>query len=139
MKYDITGNLPYHQQEKDFDLMEVAVLVREHWGNEKLRQYLEALNPKDAVTGSVIGDKLKAAEINQGKSGEVWLSALTAQAKDAEVARCMQWALRPVLLSHNQRKAALKLAAQAFARRRSLKQGGWTFTRPAPTNERIRI
>ena len=102
---------PVPTKKKTSILMEVAVLVREHWGNEKLRQYLEALNAKDAVTGSVIGDKLKAAEIIKEKAAKSGF-AMTAQAKDAEVARSMQWALRSVALSHNQRKAELKLAAQ---------------------------
>ena len=102
---------PIASKKKTSILMEVAILVREHWGDEKLRQYLEALNAKDAVTGSVAGDKILAAVLLKEKAKKSGFS-LVAAAKEAEVARCMQWALRPVALSHNQRKAALKLAAQ---------------------------
>jgi hypothetical protein len=101
---------PIANKKKTSILEEVAILVREHWGDEKLRQYLEALKAKDAVTGNVVGDKIFAAALIKEKAKKSGFS-LVAGAKEAEVARCMQTVLRRVELSHTQRKAALIAAA----------------------------
>jgi|SRR5580693_2744637 hypothetical protein len=101
---------PIATKKKVSILEEVAILVREHWGDEKMRQYLEALKNKEAVTGSVVGDKIFAAAMIKEKAKKSGFQ-LVAVAKEAEVARCMQTVLRRVQLSHRQRIEALKLAA----------------------------
>jgi hypothetical protein len=101
---------PIVTKKKSSILEEVQVLVREHWGDEKLREYLEAVKNTNAVTGSVIGDKIFAAALIKEKAKKSGFSAV-ASAKEAAIARSMQVVLRRVQLSHTQRLSAVKLAA----------------------------
>jgi len=105
---------PISKKKKTTILEEVAILVREHWGDEKLRQYLEALQAKDAVTGSIVGDHIMGAALLKEKARKSGFS-MVAAAKESEVARNVQTVLRRVELSHSQRKAALRLEEQPAA------------------------
>jgi hypothetical protein len=103
---------PIASNKKTSILAEVMILVREHWGDEKLREYLEALENKDAVSGSVLGDKILAAALLKEKARKSGFK-LVADAKEIEISRCMQKTLGKVELSHAQRRQALKLAQAA--------------------------
>jgi len=107
----LPGVFPTVSKKKSSILEEVQFLVRENWGNEKLREYLEALGNKEAVTGSVVGDHIFAADLIRTQAAKTGL-AMTASAKQAEIARCMQTVLRRVGLSQSQRRLAVPVAAE---------------------------